>query len=493
VTYKCPLCLTKLTKREQLARFCTLHKDRPDIFPCVPEAMKTLVFCVERECRCDDSVDEGIFLRHVDCKMRNPFWNESIGKVVVPGQPDTTRAQFPLDYGSGTPRPEWVQHWMLGSLRTVPDDAPEMWFPLMMLRATAEKNGRGRTGRLVELAGARESGKTVLAVQAMNHHGYVPASNTTDSVDLHNYIFSRNSGEETFRIFLETLRLNTLLRLNAKEVYLPRPTLNEPGHLKAVFIRPAPNSHPSTSTEREKSDGLLRVAASLAIGFLRRLTGEVRVAAGQVLSGDRPFWYTLVLYDTSGEASENEDLMPDLAAVDKVAVVVNAAEIFGLGVGGSEKSIEVAVQRIARAKKRGQHCDLILTQMDRLKPPLDTWGQTNDSVDLGDRPPEQTRSSVSAADWQKIVEVAGDLNTDRKKESQALLTKWLGEWPNENKVLLRKSLKNVKQIFFVWTENLPQRHVPSEQAAQPYSYGLAKFICRCLDIKWENINQGSDN
>ncbi|MCA1592090.1 MAG: hypothetical protein LC754_05455 [Acidobacteria bacterium] len=456
--------------------------------------MQTLVFCTERECGCDDSVEEGVFLRHVNCKMRNPFWDESAGEVIVPGNPDTSRAAFPLEFGSGKAQQVWVQHWQLGALRTVPKNEPEMWFPLMLLRATAEKNGKGRMGRLVELAGARESGKTVLAVQAMNHHGYVPAKNTTDSVELDNYIFSRNSGNLSFSVFLETLHLNTLLRRNAKEIFLPRATINEPGHLKATFIRPAPNSRATLAAGQEKSDGRLRAAGSWLYSLLRQLTGEIRVAAGQVIRSGRPFWYTLVLYDTAGEASENEDLMPDLAAVDRVAVVVNAAEIFGVGPGKSEKSIEVAVQRIAKAKKRGQPCDLILTQMDRLKPAeKHTPGQTENILDLDAAAKDEARVCLSDEDWRKVVEIANDLNDDRRKESQALLTKWLDARPDENKVLLRKSLKNVKQIFFVWTENLPPQHEPAEQLAQPCSYGLAKFVCRCLDIKWENINQRSDD
>lgn len=469
MTYKCPLCLIRLAKSEQLARFCSLHPNRTDTFYCIPESMQTLIFCAERDCRCDSLVDEGVFLRHVNCKMRNPFWDERAGEVIVPGTPDTSRAAFPLDFGSGLAKQVWVQHWLIGAMRMVPKNEPEMWFPLMLLRATSEKNGKGRMGRLIELVGARESGKTVLAVQAMNHHGYVPVSNATDSVDLDNYIFSRNSGNLSFSIFLETLHLNTLLRRNVKEIFLPRATINEPGHLKAAFIRPAENARSFQPAAPENSNGLLRRVASQIFNALKQLKGEVRVASSQVLRGSRPFWYTLVLYDTAGEASENEDLMPDLAAVDKVAVVVNAAELVGRGPGGSEKSIEVAVQRIARARKRSQHCDLVLTQMDRL------------------------RGIISDEDWRKVVEIANDLRDDRKKESQALLTKWLDEAPDGNKMLLRKSLKNVKHIFFVWTENLPPQHVPEQQSAQPSSYGLTRFICRCLDIKWENINQRSDD
>jgi hypothetical protein len=452
----------------QITRFCTLHPERTETFYCFPEAMQALVFCTERECRCDNSVDEGVFLRHINCKMRNPFWDERAGEVVVPGEADTTRTWATLDFGSGQPKEMWVQHWLVGALRSLPKTDPEMWFPLMLLRATAEMNGKGRTGRLVELVGARESGKTVIAMQAMNYHGYVSINNTTDSVDLDNYIFSRNSGNLSFSIFLETLHLNTLLRRNAKEIFLPRATVNEPGHLKVAFIRPAQNASPLALSGQEKSNGLVRSAFSWTFNALKSLKGEMRVAAGQVLRGSRPFWYTLALYDTAGEASENEDLMPDLASVDKVAVVVNAAEIFGLLLDKSEKSIEVAVQRIARAKKRGQHCDLILTQMDRARSHL-------------------------TEDWKRVEEIANDLYDDRKRESQALLAKWLSKQPDENKILLGKSLKNVKNIFFVWTENLPTKHAPEQQAVQPCSYGLARFICRSLDIKWEHINQRTED
>jgi hypothetical protein len=356
-----------------------------------------------------------------------------------------------------------------------------MWFPLMLLRATGERNGTSQVGRFIELSGATAAGKTILAIQAMNPSGYAGGS----VYDLKNFIFSRvgDFKNVAFINFIQTLHLNTLLRRGSRDLFLPRGTPPGPRNLRVVFFKP--NSFGSAAlAERDRNwkgygKRLLKMTWKGGLKFLKT---DVHAGFSEIFGsqGLRAYWHSLAFYDMSGEFYENEDVMRDV--LDKVAVVIDAQEIFAPQAEGgpSEKSIQVAVQRLSRAIERKQLCYLVITQLDRVK---ERMGQD---------------------DWKTVVQLADDVSEigkdrgwlvrnremlfpARPSTERQLLEKWLGASPNENRLRLKDSLRHVEAIFFIWTDNLPTANKPTAQTKIPVSHGLAKFVCRCMDIEWDQI------
>jgi hypothetical protein len=462
-----------LEKGIELERYCTKHQHK-DRFECDPNTLKKNLYCKERSDNCNETTDGGVFFRHIGCVYKNPFWDSAKQEVSVPGDETKTAVQFRLDFDTGQDMGVNVQHWLLGVLRNVPRDTREMWFPAMLLRATAEKRFATRIGSLVELAGARESGKTILAVQMMTRHGYLFTHNSKNEVLINNFVYSpvESTGDPkvipSFRRYIETLHLVSLLQRNNKEIFLPIGTRREQGHLKAAFIKPSKNWH--VSTEDDDDDEMTIQQKSVkwlkktAVNFLE----ELKIAGASILGSEsRPFWYTIILYDPAGENSEEEDLRRD--NVDKVAIVINAEDIFDLKRYSTEEgvSLRVANRLIAQGVDRKQKLFLVVTQMDKIK------------------------NYVGADDWKRVETVADDVNLKKSlsREAKELLKKWLVQIPTENKTELKEKLKFVDKVFFVWTEDLPDSYIPKKQDKLPKSKGLARFVCACLEIKLSQITQ----
>lgn len=197
MNYKCPLCLTVLTTDQKLARFCTDHPDKTEEFNCTRAAFDERIACPVND-ECSRAIEpRGVFLRHVGCEAKNPFKD--------PDLVDRLNA---------------LEHWEVNMLRAVAQSgkqatASEMWFPLMLLRATAEMRKGKRCGALVELVGQRSAGKTVLSMQAMDYQGYVPHDERNSRhVVVDDYIFSR-AGTASQSALIDTLNLRTLMDKNA--------------------------------------------------------------------------------------------------------------------------------------------------------------------------------------------------------------------------------------------------------------------------------------
>jgi len=431
-----------------------------------------------------------VFLRHVGCDETSPFWDG--GKLAVPGGADESRIQVSLDFGTGTDRSLYVQHWLIGVLRDLPQGGSEMWFPLMLLRATGESSGLSRVGRFIELAGAMAAGKTVLAVQAMSPHGHAGGH-----VEVDNFIFTKRKGgltDRTYRSFAEILHLSNLLQHSNLHLFSPDGTPPGTRNIRVAFYRPAEGFGLQLNDGDRNLTGyakrLFWLSARATERFFRvDLNASFKEIFGS--QGFRPYWYTLAFYDKSGESEENEDIMRD--TLDKVAVVVNAAEVFGITLGkdsetgeehATEKSIEVAVQRLKKATARKQLCYLVITQLDRVKDKIGErdWdtvlqladGLTNIGRDRG----------IFRRIWCRLV-------PPRPSQARRLLETWLGPQPTGNRRQLKERLKDVEDIFFIWTDNFPISRTPTKQASLPTSHGLAKFVCRCLDIRWDQIGHGA--
>lgn|GEM_PF-2195380 len=482
MSYRCPLCLKLLNEGQRLTRHCTFHPERDETFLCSVEAAPHKFFCPDEVCKSPDQIENGVFLHHEGCQEHNPFWNDE--KVDLPGEHRSSQLRLEVDFGTGVFKPILVQHWLISILRTLPEDGPEMWFPLMLLRATGESSGGTQVGHFIELAGATSAGKTILAVQATNPHGYA-----SGFVDANDFTFSRRDSESlrAFHWYVETLHLSSLLRRGNPEVFLPQGTPPGTRNLRAAFIKPSDGRGLPTAGARDWKAHARHVGRRGWRWLGRFMREDVRASFKEMIGeqGFRPYWHTIVFYDNAGEVFENEDLMRD--TLDKVAVLVNATELFGgASAGGSEKSIEVAVQRLRRASERKQVAYLVVTQLDRV------------------------RAQIGDADWVSVQRLADDLTRvgvdsgpaakawarlfpKRPSEARLLLEKWLGPHPTGNRRQLKERLKDVEEIFFVWTEDLPTSYTPTWQQALPRSHGLARFVCRCLDIEWEQINRGDEN
>jgi hypothetical protein len=483
LNYKCPLCLTPLTSEISLERYCVKHPRSRKVFTCGARTLRLEIYCAERGDNCNETTEDGVFFRHIECSYKNPFWKEEKGAVEVPVEPEATSAVFHLDFGRGLDETVRVQHWLLGVLNLLPKDVPEMWFPAMLLRATAETNSLWqRVGVLVELAGAQECGKTVLAMMSMNSRGYALHNGSSLEVELRDFIYSSHTTQGQLNRYIETLHLSTLLRdSQPRGLFLPQGTVKGRS-IKVSFIKPS--RHWQVPADDDVSEDL-SLPKRLALNTLFAIPHLVKGFVSQTAlvfwqithkATHYPFWYTVVLYDTAGEANDARDLQRELQAIDKVAVVINAGEIFGLSQGEADdgttdqlgeetkdQSLRTACERIKSGVDRKQKLYLVITQMDRIR--------------------EQIKD-----DWQQVETIADSIGSKKyNREAKDLLKKWLTQSQSTHAADLRNKLRNVISVFFLWTENLPPSQAPANQKELPRSKGLAKFMCDCLGIKPDQI------
>jgi len=469
---RCPLCLKELTVDDEFERFCTEHPDTKETFKYLSQSKK--MFCLAGRCVHNKSVGlPGVFLRHIGCGATNPF---------LVTDKDGARVQFPETSGEDSlltttidGKSVQIDHWEVALLRMVPSSAPEMWFPLMLMRAMTEtvksktSGVEKRIGTLVELAGAALVGKTVLAIQAMDQKGYELYKPALERLEVSDYVCSRAYIEgSTDNPFLEALHILNRLRTNEMkngeaDVDVPSPTkpAKEPGDLKVAFFRPSRKSITETQQNHGPKTGLgqvLKDAQNALVKMFASPDGEAP-----------PFWYTVAFYDTAGEIQKRQysALRSTVEkAVTKVAVLVDAVEVVG-GEGKAKGSIQVAVQRIKQIRNR-EDLDwcLVVTQIDRVQPHLD----------------ETKRRQLA-----DIIVHPNDNENDHDK-ARELLKALLDKNPNQDTRDLKEVLLDTEpKLFFIGTENLPEANQRRPQ--HPKTYGLAKFVCWCLQIDWADINQ----
>lgn len=506
--FKCPLCLKTLNSEQKLQRFCTIHDrvgDKEYIFTCDRTNLSREPFCYKCNEASEETIDEGVFLRHTDCAAENPFWKDGTPadpnkttvasslnpKVEIPGEENSRTVKFQLDFGMGEERAIDVRHWLLGTLRRLPKTEREMWFPLMMLRATAEKRRFGRIGKLIELVGPQGSGKTILAILAANQQGWNLDGKAAD-VHLNNYIFSKidkTGGLASLNRYIETLLFWQLLHDNNKDgLFVPQGTTGE-GHLKVCFIKP------SEIVAKPRFEGLPSwEQIKHFAGFYRKGFGEWIKNLLTFSSNNYPFWYSAIFYDSSGEDIQKGKSTAELSGVDLVVIVVNAVDLFlerkeesskpnskdessseavnkfdSLlpGSGAEKSSLRIAWQRIQQGFERKKQCFLVVTQLDRVK------------------------EQIGTEDWKQVEYIANKFEADQNfSQTKTLIKKWLEQHTtDDNAEDLAKNLHRFDKAFFVWTENLPKQLTPTRQTKMPASHGIAKFMCACLNVEWKAVCQ----
>lgn len=462
MNHNCPLCLRPLDESQTLVRFCSDHPELEESFTCLEANLREMIFCPESTCRVNGSIGfPGVFLRHLGCVAPNPFFglNDVMGQL---RDEDSNEC----DYHAPDQTIHQFSHWEIGMLRYTPHKH-EMWFPTMLLRSTMQELKGKRMGVLVELAGAPGTGKTTIAMQSMDEQGYVPDHHSDRIVELGEFIYSRPHRDvhPVNSPFIGALCLRARHRDNDDHVFQLSANERGTGDLKTVFIRESPEKPrtPQKRTNRQRS--LMDYAKLYLFNPLWDIIRDRPGTWGAPARGET--WFSVTFYDTAGDEHQSGDfsLQAIEAGVDKVAIVIDGLDIFRRGGG---ESLRVARNRLPELRHKGiEHC-LVVTHMDKIFPYL---------------PTEYCR---------EIEKMANELaNPERYRvRSRQFLLHWiknLTEKLDFNKSELRSYLEiNPIPVFFVWTEGLEHRGL---NGYQPISHGLAQFICWCLDVDWDRINQ----
>jgi hypothetical protein len=509
---------------QQLRRFCFNIRHTPqhalgENISGAPQTLSSELRCPIAGCQANNLVNGGVFFSHLGCEATNPFWDPSKNRIVLPSGEGET---MPYTDGGGS---QVLQHWQIAMLRALGDHKKlpalayqrEMWFPAMLLRAMSETvpgQPKRRIGQLVELCGSTGAGKTVLAMQAMHEQGYYDLlEQDSFFLRLENFLYCRTAEGSADSPLLPLLCLaGRLERAGGESLFLPEGTQEKIGDLKAVFFRPVLPPAPEETAPAAPAQTTGRPSGQT---WRETILASAKKAAGEVLQdfvgkspqesngdaplpeNDAPYYYTLIFYDTAGETHKKaaQALDPDTnilgwieTAVDKVAVVLDATEIFELPGPDGQVSTETLIRAVARLKRieeRNLPYCFVVTKLDLLLETLSREGQT---------PPLEIGRN-------QLESFIKDYQQQHAKEAQGLLKQWLALSPGFNHRKLREYLTlSDARVFFVKNLHLPTR-VAGESVQEvepsvssPQSFGLTAFVSWCLGLEWKdfagNLNSG---
>ncbi|MEO8130852.1 MAG: hypothetical protein ABJF23_05385 [Bryobacteraceae bacterium] len=387
---RCPLCLKTLEQTDQLARMCVTHANL-QIISLKGDWRAKVKQCSKGSCQNSNSIEAGIFLRHVGCSETHVHWRPAQNRVIVPLNASLTAS-----------RVYRIDHWQFGVLaelaRTDPA-SPEMWFPLALFRTVnwLYLDEDRENGTTVRLAGAQKAGKTVLATMAMTPLGYSGRQHENLVATGENYVYvTPEAGLQVpEQQYLEALLPLSLLR---DEQFDPESLVGTPhtrANVKAAFFR-----------VQQKAKGLLREMKDYVTGPRGRRT--------------------LVFYDTAGE--ENERASERFReSVDVGAVLLDVSKLSHFGSDVSPADRRAAQERLTTTPCQ-QRC-LVVTKIDLIKDSL----------------PDKERAVVD--------QVAAGAEIDENAERD-LLRSWL-QSPAAQAMdrKLAETLEG-HRVFFVWTEGL---------------------------------------
>lgn len=414
---KCPLCFHQLDATQQLARVCLTHKDRRQTFNF--DLDRKDILCGVKTCDNPRSIQTGVFLRHIGCSAKNPYWRGTTEAIVVP-ENDTLDRDGKVFH---------IEHWMFGVLRELAElepHAPEMWFPLNMFRTVNwypldERQGQ-QIGATIRLAGAKNAGKTVLATMALVPYGYTqPQAAPSFRVENYAYVSPEGIGlvAQPQEQFLQALLPFSMLRQQSNTPEWVAGTPPTRSNIKAAFFR--------ANVEN------------------RKLAEEVWK---YVLNSKEP-WHSLLFYDTAGEDNE-KPAEKHRDPVDIGAVVLDGSEL-GFFQHITPPNAKTASERLATIAA-GRKC-LIVTKVDLIRDDLLS---------------PQERDLIA-----KLREGADvEAGVERK-----MLKRWLNEagaLPAERD--LGQQLSET-EVFFIWTEGLND----TAPGKLPQTFGLRRFVSWCLD------------
>lgn len=413
---KCPLCFQKLDQTQQLAQVCLSHKDRHRVFPF--DIDRKDMFCGVKTCENPRSIQTGVFLRHIGCPAKNPYWRGNGSGISVP-EHDTLERDGQVFH---------VQHWMFGVLRELAEldpTASEMWFPLHMFRTVNwysldERQGQ-QIGASIRLAGAKNAGKTVLATMALVPYGYMQA-NPAPVFRVENFVYVSPEGigvvQQPQEQFLQALLPFSMLRdqRNTPEWVAGTPPTRS--NIKAAFFR-------ANVEDRKWSEEIWKY----------------------MLNSNEP-WHSLLFYDTAGEDNE-KPAEKHRETVDIGAVVLDGS---GLGFLGqiTPPNAKTASERLATIFAN-RKC-LIVTKVDL--------------IDQDRLTPEERDVLAKLRSGEEVAPGA----------ERHLVKRWLSDpnaLPAERD--LAHQLGNL-EVFFIWTEGLDD----TTPGKLPQTFGLRRFVAWAL-------------
>ncbi len=483
--FRCPLCLKKLGAGHSLIAFKIEESTsgNPPLsleVDCGQEDFFEEIIRFGGNSIYTPTTEDAVYLSHLQCDAVNPFWEEateppedgqpgSVSKVSIPGRSaDGRKITWPfMDEKTGTALQKEMQHQIVEMLRCTIQFSERhrpMWFPFGLLRSTATVEGenlRRPFGSLVEMASAPGVGKTILTLQLLNKKLY--AGHRDRGIEIADYFFTRREvqqdGVQPKDAFMRELFFHSSWG-DRPEFRPPATTDLTPGDLRAIFIRPAGESHPATAppptgAQLLKKEGrLLGRVWRNGVNFFRYFWTETRDAPETEPKinltrelGKADYWHSILFYDTAGETQKNfgEVTRAVRRLTNKLAICIDAQEIFVKD--GENLSISQACERIRTMiqQRDRKSCCLIITKLDLI--------------------------SQYESEKENMRKVADDLQVN-DGEARRMLVKWLEDNADADKDYLRQYLleydSHIEQVFFVWTEGLPKM-------AGIRSYPIASF------------------
>lgn len=446
-SFRCPLCLQRLGPNAELLLFKAAPPDSDSERPLIETVqcagnfmprVKQFVGVLE------NNIQSGVFVSHVGCDVKNPFL--AGGRVDIPaGDGESCVLTFTDETDSTKNIPKTVAHWIVRMLRQTSDYADSydpMWYPYLLLAATASADSadtRRPYGNLIELAGSRSVGKTILAVQLMQE-GLLARALAGARVSSREYFSPRgDAAGDSFK-----KELYTFSNWRHLPTMRPAPTPSTAGDLRAVFIErverreaaPAPQA-PKPSEWQRQISGFLRKLRSLISGVSEDDNGAVEESPRFDVSRTR---IPILIYDTAGESqvdmSETTRRVRELT--NKLVVCIDGEELCDRR--RRKDSIRLACKRLddlieEKDSRRRKTC-VVVTKSDLI----------------------EERSSPEEVE--RLKAVAG-LNGTRRESARRFLVDLLkkSRTSDTDKLvdfLLRRDEETlIHNVFFVGTRNLP--------------------------------------
>lgn len=472
---RCPLCLTILDAAEAVATMCLVH-ERVKRHPGGPDLLGSLKDACHDNCRAGNSWSrDSIVALHIGCAAQLDY--DELQRIGAnPTYKDPRGDNHPID------------HWQLGMLNAVVhsrnasliayaidhdvlrrsaeasassggEDARRMapmCYPLALLQAcrVQETWATSHRARFVELCGTPRSGKTLIALQAMDWDGYQSPSRQRQ-LALRDFIYISSSGEMESSALFENLAARS--RMSANEAWSPLGgTAQHDFNVKAIRITPAqganaardesaPNDVPRGGTWRDMARKTFMTAVRDLIG--RESKAESRI---------------LVFHDTAGEIAHREEDQHLLALskkVDVVAVVLDGDGLWGPAPATPRESPLLAAHRrleeavSARRTKSDLRTCIVVTKLDMHSQ------NTTEACRLAER--NDNESNEERQQWLKAALQKRIKSGVDKAHAERLMT----------------IVDDVDHVFLVWTDGA---HLAG-QLDPPRSHGLVTFLCWCLE------------
>lgn len=355
--YRCPLCLKLLQRDDRVFKFCPRHRNAnpSPVEPYSPEERDGGFRCSEGSCTAHQVVrPDGLVFRHEGCELEvapgirhpstNPFWNGIAVQIedYVEVDQGGVRVRLP------------VHHWEIEALRQVQANsataASEMWFPAALL---PRKNDRRHV--LVSLTGAKNAGKTYLAMRALDPECYSCEPRPSDDFFfIHQGSTTRGDASD----FLRTLYQRQLLYEGRQREFalMLAATAARPRNLKVALFPEAPSARPAPWMFR-----------ALGLGGIYQDLYDTLTTRGQEPEAS---FRALMLYDLSGESVErdNTDVLRHDGEVDVLAVLLSLEDLQGTAPAAGLPTARGRLTRIRQVRLNANpalRTCLVITKCDR--------------------------------------------------------------------------------------------------------------------------------